>query len=84
MTSFDVSRFFTNVPLDETIELCLDKLFHDTDNKVHNMSRSQLRKMFNFACKQNHFMFDGKFYDQCDGVSARASYGKYFHVKFRT
>ena len=27
MCSFDVSSLFTNVPLDETIEICLDKLY---------------------------------------------------------
>ena len=31
MASFDVVSLFTNIPLNETIELCLDKLYTDTD-----------------------------------------------------
>ena len=36
MASFDVVSLFTNIPLNETIELCLDKLYIDTD-LVHNL-----------------------------------------------
>ena len=48
MASLDVSSLFNNVPLAETITICLDKLFLNTD-KVHNMPRKQLEKLFNFA-----------------------------------
>ena len=36
MCSFDVTSLFTNVPVDEVINICLDKLFMYT-NKVHGL-----------------------------------------------
>ena len=32
MASFDVESLFTNIPLQETIDLCLDLLFNDKPN----------------------------------------------------
>ena len=31
MSSFDVTSRFTNIPLEETIEICLNKLYSDND-----------------------------------------------------
>ena len=59
MASFDVVSLFTNIPLNETIELCLDKLYTDTD-LVHNLPRKTLKTLLNYACKENHFLFDDK------------------------
>ena len=74
MVSFDVVSLFTNVPLDETINLCLDRLYHDVD-KVHNLDRGQLKKLLYFACKESHFLFNGKMYDQVDGVAMGSPLG---------
>ena len=67
MASFDVTSLFTCVPLEEVINICLDKLFANT-NTVNNLNRTQLYKMLSLALKQNHFLFDGKVYNQVDGV----------------
>jgi hypothetical protein len=74
MCSFDVVSLFTNIPIDETIDICLDKVFHDNDT-VHNMSRVQFRKLLSYCVKQNHFMYNGIIYDQIDGVSMGSSLG---------
>ena len=74
MSSFDVSSLFTNVPLQETIEICLDKLYKDT-KKVQNLTKLQLRKMLKFAVNENHFLFNGVMYDQVDGVSMGSPLG---------
>ena len=74
MASFDVVSLFTNIPLNETIELCLDKLYTDTD-LVHNLPRKTLKTLLNYACKENHFLFDDKFFDQTDGVSMGSPLG---------
>ena len=66
MCSFDVSSLFTNVPPDETIQICLDKL-----NALENpprLSRLVLKNLLLFAKKKSHFVFDGQYYDQIDGV----------------
>ena len=40
MARFDVKSLFTNIPLQEAIDICLDKLFHKCD-KVNNLTKRQ-------------------------------------------
>ena len=72
--SFDVKSLFTNIPLQETIDICLDKLFYRC-NKVNNLTRRQLTKLLKIALKQNHFMFKDRIYHQIDGVAMGSSLG---------
>ena len=72
MASFDVVSLFTNIPLEETINICLDKLYANTD-KVNNITRTNLKKLITMASKKNHFMFDRKFFYQTDGVPILAN-----------
>ena len=60
MISFDVESLFTNIPLNETIELAVDLLM---DNLNLGITKPQLRKLFVFATKQSHFSFDNVIYD---------------------
>ena len=57
MCSSDVASLFTNVPLDETIQICLDKLYCLPDPRA--LPRKVLRKLLEFATKKSHFNFDG-------------------------
>ena len=78
MASFDVSSLFTNVPLDECVDLCVDLLFEDCDTfafKDCKFNRDQFRKLLNFAVKDNHFVFNGQLYDQIDGVAMGSPLG---------
>ena len=73
MCSFDVSSLFTNVPLDETIHICLDKLYSRPDPP--KLPRPVLRNLLEFAIKKSHFLFDGQYYDQIDGVAMGSPLG---------
>ena len=73
MCSLDVSSLFTNVPLEETLNSCLDKLFSLADPLA--LPRVVLRKLLEFATKKSHFLFDGKYYDQIDGVAMGSPLG---------
>jgi len=66
MISFDVESLFTNIPLNETIELAVDLMSEKLDLGI---SKPQLRKLFVFATKQSHFLFNNSLYDQVDGVA---------------
>ena len=55
MCSFDVSSLFTNVPLDETIQICLDKLYALPNPP--KLPRSVLKDLLVFATKRSHFVF---------------------------
>ena len=37
MASFDIESLFTNVPIRETINICLDNLFHSPTNVVASL-----------------------------------------------
>ena len=37
MTSFDIESLFTNIPLEETINICVEKLF-ENNTKVNNLT----------------------------------------------
>ena len=67
MISFDVESLFTNIPLNETIELAINLMIDKTPNI--EITKPKLRKLFVFATKQTHFTFDGIMYDQIDGVA---------------
>ena len=67
MCSFDVCSLFTNVPLDETIQICLTKLYSLPDPPT--LPRTVLKDLLEFATKKSHFIFDGQYYDQIDGVA---------------
>ena len=73
MCSFDVSSLFTNVPLDETIQFCLDKLYALPDPPT--LPRSVLKVLLEFATKKSHFIFDVQYYDQVDGVAMGSPLG---------
>ena len=73
MCSFDVSSLFTNIPLDETIQICLDKLYALPDPPT--MPRSVLKGLLEFATKKSHFIFEGDYYDQIDGVAMGSPLG---------
>ena len=67
MMSFDVESLFTNIPLNETINLAVDLIFEKVTDI--DISKPQLRKLFVFATKQTHFSFNDILYDQTDGVA---------------
>ena len=47
------------VPLDETMQICLDKLYCISD--FNAMSRPVLKNLIKFATKENHFILDGQY-----------------------
>ena len=73
MCSFDVCSLFTNVPLDETMQICLDKLYALPDSPT--IPRPVLKKLLEFATRKSHFILDGQYYDQIDGVAMGSPLG---------
>ena len=81
MVSFDVSSLFTNIPLNETVNIILDNLFSGTDEvQVENcvFSKPQFKKLLEFAVKNNHFIFNNHLYEQTDGVAMGSPLGPSF------
>ena len=55
MASFDIDSLFTNVPIDETIDISIKKLF-GRKKKYNGFSKEQFQKLLGFAVK-NSFSF---------------------------
>ena len=71
LVSYHVSSLFTNVPVDETIEILVQKAFHEEwFNNNYNLAlkESDLRALLNIAVKNQLFQLDGELYEQIDGV----------------
>ena len=66
--SFDIEFIFTNIPLEETINICVDKLF-ENNTKVNNLTKNSFRSLLELATLDSFFIFDGKSYKQKDGVA---------------
>ena len=67
LISYDVCSLFTKFPLKETIDIAVNLLFeHNPDFKI---AKNELKELFDFATSGTHFLFDGSFYDQIDGVA---------------
>ena len=73
LVSYDVCSLFTSIPLAETIDITVNLLFEKIPG--FKISKSDLRKLLQFATSGTHFMFEGKFYDQIDGVAMGSRLG---------
>ena len=67
LISFDVESLFTNIPLEETINLAVDTIFENEPNIA--ISKENLKRLFLFATSNTHFLFNGDYYEQIDGVA---------------
>ena len=68
MASFDIKSLFTNIPLQETFELCIENLFKDRTH-VNNLSKDSFRELLTKTMSGSLILFDQEFYKQHDGVA---------------
>ena len=55
MTSLDIESLFTNIPLDEVIDISINDLFSDTDT-IHNLDKNNLKELLTLAAYESfHF-----------------------------
>lgn len=74
MGSLDVASLSTNIPPDENTEIFTNTLFVNTE-KVEGLSQVELKKLLSLATKESYFMFNGKLYEQVNGVAMVSSAG---------
>ena len=72
MASFDVTSLFTNIPLDETIQICLDNYVKGQGN---TSEVSVMRGLLKLCTSESAFTFDGCLYRQRDGVAMGSPLG---------
>ena len=74
MASLDVESLFTNIPLKETINNCVNDLHNKT---LYNgkLNKSNLFKLLETATSESSFIFDFLLYKQIDGVAMGSPLG---------
>ena len=73
LVSYDVCSLFTSIPFQETIEIAVELIFEN--NPQLKVRKRELKQLFNFATSGTHFIFNGSFYGQIDGVSMGSPLG---------
>ena len=75
MCSFDIVSLFTNVPLKEAIQICMDTLYRDDDVPTPGLPEKLLEKMLLKTTTEVEFSFEGKMFKQIDGVAMGSPLG---------
>ena len=67
MASFDIKSLFTNIPVAETCQIILNKLFPQQNSTHYGFDKMQFERMLNNCLQNNIFLFNGNVYEQVDG-----------------
>ena len=67
--SFDVESLYTNVPVNEAIEIVLDYMYEPRKIIDIPFNREQMKKLLEFSVKDAPFRFQEKIYRQINGVA---------------
>ena len=68
MVSLDVESLFTNIPLQETIDLCVDRLFNDKSN-IEGFTKTDFHELITVTLSESLILFNNEYYKQIDGVA---------------
>ena len=68
MASLDIKSLFTNIPLTETLNICVQNLQRNQTH-VDNLTQSSFYSLLKITMFESFFIFDGKLYEQCDGIA---------------
>ena len=75
MASFDVKLLFSKIPLTENIRLCVKNIYGD-QTYIDSLSKSSFRRIFKTTMFESFFVFDQKYYKQCDGFTKGTPLGR--------
>ena len=76
MGSFDICSLFTNVPLQETIEICANYLYRDPDSEsTPLLPRNHFVNLLHWATSSVEFSFNDTMYRQHDGIAMGSPLG---------
>ena len=64
----------TNVPLEETINICVNELF-TSNSSIHGLNKKRITEMFSLTTKESIILFHMVFHTQVDGVAMGSPLG---------
>ena len=74
MGSLDVESLFTNIPLEETINICTNLLYNNED-VMEGINKCEFKNLLWLATQESHFIFNDVLYKQKDGVAMGSPLG---------
>lgn len=74
LASFDIKSLFTNIPLIETIDICVD-LCKSLNIIPHELTELEFKSLLDIAIKESVFCFNNDLYKQVDGVAMGSPLG---------
>ena len=78
MVSLDIESLFTNIPVEETINIILNKIFIEPDFLYHSFNRPQVKKLLELAVLDTVFIFNGNAFKQVEGMAMGSPLGPTF------
>ena len=73
MASFDIQSLFTNIPLDETIDIQVDLVFRKKKKEVEGMLKRHFKQVL--SVKSSCFLFNDNCYKKVEGVAMGSPLG---------
>ena len=77
MASFDVESLFTNIPVRETIDICMSYVYSGKQ-AFTSIAQDIFKSLLETAVLNSFFLFNGAFYKQTDGVGMGLPLGPTF------
>ena len=74
MVSFDVKLLFTNVPLEKTIKITLDRIYERKETST-SIRKKEMKQLLTLCTKNVHFTYDNTVYQQNSGVAIGSPLG---------
>ena len=74
MGSLDDDSLFTNIPLDETINICINTVYSEQD-VIQGINKEEFQNLLTLATKESCFIFNEVLYKQKDGVAMGSPHG---------
>ena len=63
MSSFDIDSFFTNIPLEEAINICTN-LLHNNEGVIESINKSEFKNLLLLVTPESYFIFKEVLYKQ--------------------
>ena len=75
MGSLDADSLFTNIPLEETINICTNLLYNNEKNVIEDINKFEFKNLLSLATQESYFIFNDVLYKQKDGVAMGSPLG---------
>ena len=69
-----MDSLFTNIPLEETINICTESIY-DQNDSIESLNKSEFKELLSLATKGSYFTFNEILYNQLNGVAMGSPLG---------